>query len=80
MGVANGGWQILFTNREKTKARGSPTGRRPYSALVFYGQDLVFKVKPKSSFMLWFQPGGDVCRPLSGSHQRQGLTLGGKTL
>lgn len=56
--LATSGWQIHFATREKTKARGSPTGRRPYSALVFYGQDLGFKVKPKSFFILWFQPGG----------------------
>ena len=45
MGVATGGWQLLFATREKTKARGSPTGRRPYSALFFYGKKRDFGSK-----------------------------------
>lgn len=52
------GGKFTLPPEKKTKARGSPTGRRPDSALVFYGQDLGFKVKPKSFFMLWFQLGG----------------------
>ena len=56
--LATSGWQLLFATREKTKARGSPTGRRPYSALVFHGKNHVFEGKTVVLFMLWFQPGG----------------------
>ena len=66
MGVASSGWQLLFATREKTKARDSPTGRRPDSALVFYGKKHAFGAKVVLLFYALVPTRGRLRRPLSG--------------